>query len=805
MIYPENFEKKIGFTEIRVLIENECISSMGRDEVKSMEFETDCGQIEMLLKQVGEMMLILQYEDYFPSQDFFDLRSELIRIKPEGTYILMEVLPDLRSSVFTLQQILDFFTRTKEGTYPYLRKLSSKVVLEKSIHQKLNLLLTEKGELRDDASEKLMKIRQQIRQKENLAVQRIHEILVEAKKSKLLPSDTEITIRNSRMVLPIPSSGKRQLHGFVHDVSASGQTIFVEPEEVFEINNDIIELKASEKKEIIAILTAFADYLRPHLDDLIEAYTFMGVIDFNRAKARFSISIHSSIPKLQPYSLIQWLGAYHPLLLLKNQAQKKPVVPMDLILNEDQRILIISGPNAGGKSVCLRTAGLLQYMLQCGIPIPVKETSTAGIFWDIFLDIGDEQSIENDLSSYSSHLLNMKFFLKNATSQTLFLIDEMGEGTEPRVGGAIAEAILEKLSQQKAFGVITTHYSNLKSLEGKVEGIVNGAMLFDIHRMQPLYRLQIGKPGSSFAFEIAHILGFPEEVMQLAAEKTGETQLSFDHQILRIEDEKNQLEQKKAELQLADELLTRALKRYQDLYNQLDQSKKEILKKAREEAAELIRQSNRLIEKTIEEIKKSDAERKTTQKLRETLKEFQKVLEEESKELEPRPIHLVKQEINDNKESTNETKPLQVGDWVRIKNLDASGELFSLNGQDAVVIINSVKLNIRADRLEPASKPVFEKKIRGHLLEDINQKLQDFRLTIDVRGNCAEDALAQVNHYIDEAVLLGIKEIRILHGKGNGILRNIIREHLNQHQSVSAFSDETPEKGGSGITLVKIK
>jgi len=778
---------------------------MGLDELGRMHFETEPEQIEILLGQVGEMMQIIQFENHFPSQDYFDLRQELLRIKPEGTYILLEFLPELRASLSTIQQILDFFFHKKENIYPYLKSFSDKVVLERSILQKLNLLLTEKGELRDDASEKLLKIRQQIRQKEKLAIQRIHEILVEAKKSKFLSPDAEITIRNSRLVLPVPSSGKRQLKGFVHDVSASGQTLFIEPEEVFEINNVIVELKAEEKKEIIAILTEFTDFVRPHIEHLIGAYEFLGIIDFIRAKARFSIEINANLPQLQHQPVMQWIEAYHPLLLIKNKAQKKPVVPMDLRLDNNQRILIISGPNAGGKSVCLRTAGLLQYMIQCGIPVPMKQTSVAGIFQDIFLDMGDEQSIENDLSSYSSHLLNMKFFLQNASSQTLFLIDEMGEGTEPRVGGAIAEAILEKLSQQKAFGIVTTHYSNLKLLEGKVEGIINGAMLFDINKMQPLYHLQMGKPGSSFAFEIAHNLGFPEEVMQMAVEKTGETQLSFDKQYQQIEDEKTQLEQKRAELELADELLTQALKRYQDLYNQLDKSKKEILKKAKEDAAEMIRQSNRLIEKTIQEIKNSAAQKEATHKSRETLKEFQKVLEKESQELVPQPIQLIRDEENSDKEALPKQKPLQAGDWVHIKNLDAAGELFSINDTEAVVIINSVKLNISTDRLEPTTKPTSTKKFRGRLLEDINQKLQDFRLTIDVRGSRADDAIAQVDHYIDEALLLGINEFRILHGKGNGILRSIIREHLSQHQSVAEFSDETIENGGSGLTLVKIK
>jgi len=807
LIYPANFEQKTGFDDIRRMLADSCISPLGRRLTGSMTFSNDFGLVKVQLNQTGEMTDILQNGISFPSQDYFDLTPEIERLRPEGTFIEPERLPELRASLHAIRRILAFLTERDDGKYPVLRQLATPVHIPVEITARLNILLDDKGEISDHASEELYKIRSSIKQKQALAARRIEELLASARKSGLVTDDTEITLRNGRLVIPVAASNKRKLKGFIHDVSATGQTVFIEPEEVFEINNDVAGLMGLERREIIRLLTEFTSFIRPRFPELVQAYHFLGEIDFIRAKARFAITTHASIPILTNRPAVNWLRAAHPLLFLLLRSQKKEIVPLDLSLSPEKRILIISGPNAGGKSVCLRTAGLLQYMLQCGLPIPVNPESEAGIFDDIFIDIGDEQSIENDLSTYSSHLLNMKRFMQHARQSSLFLIDELGSGTEPRAGGAIAEAVIEKLSQTKAFGIITTHYANLKLLDGKVEGVFNGAMLFDIRQMKPLYKLITGKPGSSFAFEIARQMGLPEDVLLRATQKTGETQLSFDRQLQQLETEKEELSRKYTGLMLADEILTQTLKKYQDLYNQLESSKKEILKQAKAEAAALLKETGKRIENTILDIRKAQAEKEKTKTLRLALQTEAQAMQKEAETIRPDEIVLVKAETTHPAPDNGSEQPLKAGDVVRIKKLNAIGELAALNGDDAQVIFDNVKLSIRVSQLEKAPAGELKKQVRrsGRMTDEINEKLSAFRLTIDVRGARGEEALARVDHYIDEAILLSIKEVRILHGKGNGILRTLVREHLARQKAVAAFDDESPEAGGSGVTVVRLK
>ncbi len=804
MIYPQGFEQKAGFDEIRRLVASYCLSHAGREKVNGMQFSTSYQEITKQLALTAEMMVILETETSFPASDYFDLSSEILRLRPSGTFFDPELLGNFRASLLSIQRLLHFFNHEESAVYPELQKLSETIRVEQAIVNQLNKILDDRGGIRDDASSELLRIRQEIKRIENRAARRIEEILKEAKKEKITSDEAEITLRNGRLVIPIPAGGKNRLRGFIHDASATGQTLFVEPDEVFDLNNEVAELRVQEKQELIRILTHLADLIRPHSNDLVAAYSYLTTIDFIRAKASFALNIHAVVPQMKEEPLVDWQQAVHPLLWLLHKAQGREVVPQDLHLDAQNRILIISGPNAGGKSVTLKTAALLQYMLQCGLPIPVKEGSEAGIFQGILLDMGDEQSIENDLSTYSSHLLAMRHFMEVAQPGFLFLIDEMGTGTEPRAGGAIAEAVIEKLSASGAMGIITTHYANLKLLQGKVDGIVNGAMLFDLRTMKPLYRLQNGRPGSSFAFEIAAQMGLPADVIRSAEEKAGQQQVSFDQQLQQLEIEKEELEKKRRELELADELLSNALKKYQDLYNKLELSKKEILRKAREEASDLLRQTNRLIEKTIAEIKKAQAEKETTQRARQQLQEKKIELEQEKENLKPEPIRLVKE--TEKAEEVKPQRPLRPGDTVRIKNIDTVGELLSIDGDEAIVLFNNVKLTTRAAELEHAGRQrrTLQSR-RKSITNDIQRKLDTFRLTIDLRGMRGEDALRRVDHFLDEAILLNIKEIRILHGKGNGILRTLVRQHLSQTGTVDSFRDESPDAGGDGITVVSLK
>jgi DNA mismatch repair protein MutS2 len=592
------------------MIKDNCLCHLGRQSVDSIHYSVDLTEIETNLFQTDELRQILLFEGNFPSQDYFDLTPALSGIRLEGTYMEPEVLSELRLSLHSILQIQSYFTEHHPGKYTNLLLLAQEIAIDRQIPKVIDKIINDKSEIRDDASPALRKIRKDRSAKQAAVEKKIAQSFRLASQSGWTPEGTGLTIRNGRLVIPLLANHKRKISGLIHDESATGQTVYLEPAEIVEMNNEIKELDFAEHREIIRILTEFADYLRPSIDDLIRSYHILGRFDFIRAKARVAIGMNAHLPLIRintPHIL--WKEAVHPLLYLSHSLQNKPVVPLNISLNPSQRILIISGPNAGGKSVCLKTVGLLQYMFQCSLLPPVHQDSEFGLFRQIFIDIGDEQSLENDLSTYSSKLLNLKFFIENLDESSLFLIDELGTGTDPSLGGTIAEASLEKINEKSPFGVVTTHYSNLKLLSSRLSGIENAAMLYDSHKMKPLFILQTGIPGSSFAFEIARQIGFPEDVLGNAAEKTGLTQLNFDRQLQDLELEKAEMTGKASELKVADDFLHELINKYQKLYDDLKKREGEIILKAKDEALSLLKESNKQIEKTIKEIRESQAEK----------------------------------------------------------------------------------------------------------------------------------------------------------------------------------------------------
>jgi DNA mismatch repair protein MutS2 len=802
MIYPGNFEQKVGFDQIRKLIGEACISSMGQRFVDNIRFSSKREIIEKMLDQTTEFQHILSFGKAFPANDYYDLRGELAPLKTPGTYIEQEALFDLRSSLQTIQEILRFFDESEETAYPELKKLVAQVFFPDELLPLADAIINHKGEIKDTASGKLAEIRNTIATKQRQVLRETKKAFTLAKKSGWIPDNAEITIRNGRAVIPVHAADKRALSGVIHDESASGQTFFVEPTASFEVNNEIRGLESEERREIVKILITYTDRLRPHIPELNNAYRFLGLMDFIRAKAIFSQKVEATKPKLSAGKSMQFHGAVHPLLLLSHKAQDKEVVPLDLWLTETDRILIISGPNAGGKSVCLKTTGLLQYMLQCGLPVPASPNSQFRIFDRLFIDIGDEQSLENDLSTYSSHLLNMKYFLRHANSNTLLLIDEFGTGTEPQLGGSIAEAILEQLNKKEAFGVITTHYTNLKLKAERSEGMVNGAMLFDSNAMQPLYKLQIGKPGSSFAFEIAKKIGFPSFVLRNAKKKSGGKHVRFDQQLQQLETDKLNLSKKQEQLDSADESLSKMIEKYSKLMQELQQSKKQIISEARQKALDIIADSNKAIEKTIRDIKEAKAEKGQTKLLRKELTQKKESLRQEIVQTQPKKAE---------KAAEPKVKPgkLKAGDFVQIKDTDIIGELILTEGETALVNVNDVKLKTSLDKLVWAKAPKKISKSRrsafSGVAQEINEKASHFTLSIDLRGKRAEEAMSMLGKYIDDAIMLSIKEVSILHGKGFGILREIIREYLQSIPEIQKFGDAPLDQGGAGITQIIFK
>lgn len=819
MIYPKNFEQKTGFDKIRQQLYDSCLSPMGHDHVKTMTFQASYDVIEQRLDQTNQFLNLLHFESAFPSNDYLDMRNTLKKLTTEGTIIETEDLHNLNTSLKVMEEIRLFLNNLDPEKYDKLQILTQSVESWKTFIEPADKIIDTKGEIRPDASNTLLEITKKIKSFERSLYSKIQQTLNQAKKSDWIAEEGEITVRNGRLVIPVKASQKRKIKGFVHDESSSGQTIYIEPEHAYETNNEIRKLRSDYKQEIKRIIGEYTKEIRPYIPDLVQDYEWLGFIDFLRSKALLASRLHAEKPKLFNEQRIHWQAAVHPLLYQAHKEQNKNVVPLDISLNQEQRILIISGPNAGGKSVCLKTTGLLQYMLQCGLMIPVKASSECGIFNQIFIDIGDEQSLENDLSTYSSHLNNLRVFTENSNSATLTLIDEMGTGTEPQMGGAIAEASLEVLYERGTYAVVTTHYANLKLLADKYPAIENGAMLFDSKNIKPLFQLKIGKPGHSFAFEIAKNTGLPDEIIKRAKEKTGKTHLDFEKQLQSLEQDKSQVDKKEYELKVADDLLAETIDKYNRLNADLEKNRKEIIEKAKAEAREILNNSNRLIENTIREIKESEADKAKTKESRATFdKEKEKILKPKEKTAKSKPkkqkapaSHPPKQNINKAPEKDYELVKGEIhsGDTVKIIGQSGSGEVISISKNKAEVSFGQMKMQIPVAKLEKIkTTKKQEKKTQGNyhnIMEDMQQKSQNFSSTLDIRGVKADEALTKLMNFIDDATLLGVYDLRILHGKGHGVLRSVVRDYLAGLDEVKNFHDEHVERGGQGITIVKLK
>ena len=829
MIYPQNFEQKIGFDQIRQLLKDKCLSTLGEEKVSDMGFSEQYEVVEENLNQVTEFVRIIQEEDGFPDQFFFDVRPSLKRVRIEGMYLDEQELFDLRRSLETIRDIVRFLHRNNEdeeesdSPYPSLKRLAGDIAVFPQLIGKIDGILNKYGKIKDNASTELARIRRELANTMGSISRSLNSILRSAQSEGYVDKDVAPTMRDGRLVIPVAPGLKRKIKGIVHDESASGKTVFIEPAEVVEANNRVRELEGDERREIIRILTEFSNVLRPSIPEILQSYEFLAEIDFIRAKSYFAIQTNSLKPAIENEQLLDWTMAVHPLLQLSLAKHGKKVVPLDIELNKKQRILIISGPNAGGKSVCLKTVGLLQYMLQCGMLIPMHERSHAGIFSSIFIDIGDEQSIEDDLSTYSSHLTNMKIMMKSCNERSLILIDEFGGGTEPQIGGAIAEAVLKRFNQKRTFGVITTHYQNLKHFAEDHEGVVNGAMLYDRHLMQALFQLQIGNPGSSFAVEIARKIGLPEDVIADASEIVGSEYINADKYLQDIVRDKRYWEGKRQTIRQREKHMEETIARYQTEMEELQKSRKEIIRQAKEEAERMLQESNARIENTIRTIKEAQAEKEKTRMARQELTDFRTSLDAlaSKEEKMARKMEKLKEKQERKKNKKNEQKaasssttatpkvaPISVGENVKIKGQTSVGQVMEISGKNAIVAFGSIKTTVKLDRLERSNAaPKTESMAKSTFVssqthDQMYEKKLSFKQDIDVRGMRGDEALQAVTYFIDDAILVGMDRVRILHGTGTGILRTLIRQYLSTVPSIRHYADEHVQFGGAGITVV---
>lgn len=844
MIYPHNFEHKIGFDQIRQLLKGRCLSTLGEERVDEMTYGSRYADINQQLDLTCEMLAILQGDDDFPAQFFFDVRPALKRVKVEGLFLEEQELFDLRRSLETINDIVRFLKaeETEEDStslYPNLCKLAGNILVFPKLTNRINGILNPYGQIKDNASPELARIRKDHAGTLNSISRILASILRNAQSEGVIEKDVSPTMRDGRLVIPVAPAMKRRVRGIVHDESASGKTVFIEPEAVVEANNRVRELEIEERHEIIRILMEFTDELRPLIPDVLQSYEFLAEIDFIRAKALFAQQTGAIKPAFENKQCIDWGAAVHPLLQISLAKHNKKVVPLDIELTKERRILLISGPNAGGKSVCLKTVGLLQYMLQCGLLIPLHEGSHAGVFNSIFIDIGDEQSIEDDLSTYSSHLLNMKNMMKQCDSKSLILIDEFGGGTEPQIGGAIAEAVLKRFNEKGTFGVITTHYQNLKHFADAHEGIVNGAMLYDRNLMQPLFLLQIGMPGSSFAVEIARKIGLPEEVIADASEIVGSDYINSDKYLQDIVRDKRYWQNKRQSIHQREKVMEETIARYERELQELHQERKDILRNAKSEAEQLVQEANARIEGTIKGIKEAQAEKEETKKIRQELADFRKQLQEqEAQKAEDKIARKMeklreRQQRKKDKKSEKDKTPapsaeeqaamkaqreaelqaqLTEGATVRLKGQKTVGTIIEIHGKDATVVFGNIKTTVKLNRLEPVQPPTKHPDITQkatYLSEQTQDSMHDrklnFKQDIDVRGMRGDEAIQAVTYFIDDAILIGVSRVRILHGTGTGILRTLIRQYLQGVNGVKDFHDEHVQFGGAGITVVDLE
>jgi len=827
VVFPDNFENKLGFDKVRTKVSELCNTEGGREKLEAIRFSHSFEEVEQWLALANEMKTIILMENTFPGTGFTDFAHLIKHIRIEGTFLEAEDLFKLRNALSVVRSLAIFFRREESVKYPKLKELAHPVSVSPTLIERIDYVVTRNGKVKDNASPELQNIRRAISEKQSLVSRRLQSILKTAQADGLVDEDAAISIRDGRAVIPVPAGNKRKLKGLILGESATGKTFFVEPVEVVELNNEIRELEFEERREVVRILSDLADFIRPYIPELLDAADFLSTIDFIRAKALYAIRIEGVMPLLNNTQKVEWINARHPLLEMALRKEKKTIVPLSITLGENGRILIISGPNAGGKSVCLKTVGLLQYMLQCGFLVPMSENSEVGIFKHLLVDIGDEQSLENDLSTYSSHLFAMKAFIRHASKESLVLIDEFGTGTEPSLGGAIAESILERLSEQGSWGVITTHYTNLKLMAGRVAGIQNGAMLFDVVNIQPLFQLEIGKPGSSFAFEIAHKIGLPDDVLSAAREKAGTAHIDFEKQLRAISRDRHYWEEKRVGVKNAEKKLEQLILKYETELTDLQTHRKSVVEKAKQDAKEILSGVNRQIENTIRTIKESNAEREKTKEVRQELETFRATIEEpgasadewvvrkmeQLKEKQRRKVDVGKAQMPVDQEPV-ESKvdaPLKKGDKVRFKGRDALGEIVEVAEKNIIVAFGSMLTTIDRKKVERVSNNEYKQAIKqanapviSHGVDTMKKRL-NFSHTIDVRGMRGDAAMQAIQEYVDEAVMLDVTDVKILHGKGNGVLRELIRTYLKTIPDVAHFADEQAEFGGSGITVVRFR
>ena len=825
-------EQKIGFDKVREKIAAKCATQYAARKVAAEQISHDGAEIMFRLRLTDEMRLICLFEDSFPAGGYLDTKAFLLPLQAENTSIDLPSLRTLGTSLDTLRRILAFFQDCKDDLYPTLRQISASVTYESEIGRRIAAILDRNGEVRDTASQALGDIRRSLKAKEGQISRRINAILGAAKSEGLVESDAEVVVRDGRVLIPVSAGSKKKLPGIVYDESASGKTAFVEPMEIIELGNQIRELQFEEQREIARILFEFTEFLRPSLPQLIAASEYIGEIDFIRAKALVALDMIAGMPILSDNGELTLRRARHPLLEASLRREKKEIVPLTLTLTREKHILLISGPNAGGKSVCLKTVGLLQYMFQWGMLIPTSEVSEMMIFDSIFIDIGDDQSLENDLSTYSSHLQNMREILTHATASSLVLIDEFGSGTEPAAGGAIAEAVLARLDEMGAYGVITTHYTNLKLYADKSSGVVNGAMLFDGAAIKPLFQLQQGMPGNSFAFELARKMGLPADVVKDAEQRAGSEFVNIERNLRQIARSRRVLDEKLARIKSTDKTLESLTDRYQKELEEVKALKKKMLDEARAEAADILAEANKQVERTIREIREAQAERDKTRVARENLSKFKESLQEDRQSENDAAIERKMQKIVERKERERARKekrgekpaapvrekapaadksPLQVGDKVRLKDNDMVGEVTQVTAKYISVSIGSILSKLAPGKVEKISNQQYKDKSRSTFRpvihydsESISRRKLEFRPTIDIRGERLNEALDIVMHFIDDATMVGVGQVKILHGKGNGVLREEIRKYLKTMPAVKSFRDEAVQQGGAGITVVEM-
>ena len=829
MIYPTNFEQRIGFDRIREQVMALCSMQSAREVIASESFSASQREIEQRLILADEMRLVISMESGADIGEQDDIAAIVDKIGVEGSYITTEEAATLLRAIRSAASIVGFVLSRRDGMYPNLRRITQGVGTYPELQRAIERVIDDKGEVRSSASPELADIRRAIKEHEGQVAKRLQQVLQRAKASGIVEADAMLSIRDGHAVIPVSAANKRKIAGFIHDESATGRTFYVEPVEVVELNNELKELEYEEKREIVRILTELTATLRLDVEGLARIEEYLTRIDSLRAKARWALDNGAVKPIISTEGRLQLRKARHPLLQQTLRSQGKEIVPLDMELNREQRILVISGPNAGGKSVCLKTTGILQYMVQCGFLVPVLENSEFPLFKSLMIDIGDQQSLENDLSTYSSHLVNMKAMLAEASEHTLILIDEFGSGTEPTIGGAISESILEHFVERKAYGVITTHYANIKYFASRNEGVANGAMAFDVKNIQPLFSLEMGKPGSSFAIEVARKIGLPESIVRKAMDKAGEDHINLEKQLREIARDKRYWAEKRDRIRMTDRKVEQLEQTYSDRLQGIKDERKEILERARKEAEELIANANRTIENTIRTIRESQAEKELTRLARKELVEFAEGVDSGNKEhderIEREMERLARRRERREKRAEErekqggvvelkpqEVKPvkIEVGSKVKLEGQDIPGVVQTIKGNKAQVAFGQMMIMVELKRLKAVSSAEYKQATRPTTARtvvsvDIRERKLNFRDTIDVRGMRAVEALEAVEDLVDDALMVGVSTVTILHGKGTGALKEEIRRYLRTVKDVATIADDHADRGGAGITIVTFK